>query len=105
MRDHIEPRPRVECRCLKLTFASDLVKMSAQLSDDLMWVRCMSCSTMVSQMEWHFIYMCFTSVMRVILSKEVCSIIVAMKRGWARGAKTKIVEKVMKGDQFFTCMM
>ena len=52
-----------------------------------------------------YTYVFHISMMRVILSKEACSIIVAMKRGWARGAKTKIGEKVMKEEQFFTCMM
>ena len=52
-----------------------------------------------------YTYVFHISVMRVILSKEVCGIIVAMKRGWARGAKTEIGEKVAKEEQFFTYMM
>ena len=50
-------------------------------------------------------YVFHISVMRVILSKEACGIIVAMRRGWARGAKTEIDEEVMKEEQFLTCMM
>ena len=50
-------------------------------------------------------YVFHISVMRVIFSKEAGSVIVAVKRGWARRAKTEIVEKLVKEDQFFTSMM
>ena len=50
-------------------------------------------------------YVFHISVMRVVFSKEAGSIIVAVKRGWAGQAKTEIVEKLTKEDQFFTSMM
>ena len=58
----------------------------------------------VDGMVFH-VYVFHVSLMRVILSKEVCSIIVTVKRGWAGRARTEIIKKLVKEDQFLTSMM
>ena len=75
-------RQRAEHWHLKSTFPSDLVKMSAQLSDDWMQVRCTRHSTMVLWMVWNFIY-----IYIFFLNPDLYS---AAHTSWYRGGHIKL---------------